>query len=367
MVRRPRMNWKIQRLIGAAAMAALFLCLHEPLSAFELFPRPDDQYTVKRGDNLVGLARDAYGSSALWPFLWNQNPHIKFPRGTADPQDKELKEGSKIDLYHKRWTLPILNQNYLPPTGIPDEARFLIQKIPLQGIPYDKKYFRFKLTPRPTQMWGYVASAPDSTRYHYLERDIVYLNMRPSKRQCVLVGDRFGIYKEDGPLRHPLNMEREVGYMAEIVGEVEVISTGHNLITAIILESYEELVRGNKITLFVPRQREIVPSKTHRMLTGTIVLAAGKKGAYTDGATLENDVVFIDRGDCDGMKEGMLLNIYRAGNVEQDPYTYRNIPLPDRYIGEGMVLKAFEKNSSVLITKSREEVNPGDVVKSVSD
>ncbi len=361
------MTGKTRHFIGAAAMLALSLCLHEPLAAFELFPRPEGQYIVRRGDTLFGLSGLYYGNPALWPFLWNQNPHIKLPKDGGEPQYQHLKEGNKIDLYHSQWTFPILNQNYMPPTGIPDEARFLIQKIPYQGIPYDKKYFRYKLSPRATQMWGYIASAPDPTKFHYLEKDLVYLNIRPSKRQCVLVGDRFGVYREEGPLRHPLNMEREIGYMAEIVGEVEVVSTGHNLITAIILEGYEELVRGDKISLFVPRQREIVPSKTHRMLTGTIVLSAGKKGAYTDGSTMENDLVFVDRGDCDGMKEGMLVNIYKAGGLDPDPYTYRHVPLPDRYVGEGMVLKAFEKNSTVLITKTREEVIPGDLIKSVSD
>jgi hypothetical protein len=32
-----------------------------------------------------------------------------------------------------------------------------------------------------------------------------------------------------------------------------------------------------------------------------------------------------------------------------------------------MVLKAFEKNSTVLITRSREEVWPGQIIKTVSD
>ena len=361
------MTTKIRCLLLSATVMALYFCLPNPAGAFELFPRPEGQYTVKRADSLYGLSGLYYGNPTLWPFLWNHNPQVKVKEGKNGPQYEDIKPGTKIDLYHSQWNIPMLNQTYLPPNGIPEEARFLVQKIPYQGIPYDKKYFRFKLGLRPTQMWGYVASGLDPTKTHFLERDLLYLNLRPGKRQCVLVGDRFGIYREDGPLRHPLNPEREVGYIAQVVGEVEVVSTGHNLITAIVLESYEEPGQGDKICLFVPRQREIVPSKTHRLLTGTIIVAAGKKGAYTDASNLENDLLFIDRGQCDGMKEGMLLNIYRAGEHSQDPYTYRNLPLPDRYVGEGMVLKTFDKNSTVIITKSREEVIVGDVIKTVSD
>ena len=151
------------------------------------------------------------------------------------------------------------------------------------------------------------------------------------------------------------------------MGEVEIISTGHELITAIILESYVEIVRGDKISLFAPRSREIVPTKTHRMLVGTILQSATRETFYQDSHNLENDIVFIDRGECHGMKEGFLVNIYRPTFRAKDPLFDQYIPVPDQYVGEGLVLKAFDKNSTVLITRTREEVIPGDIVKTVSD
>ncbi len=81
----------------------------------------------------------------------------------------------------------------------------------------------------------------------------------------------------------------------------------------------------------------------------------------------ENDIVFIDRGECHGMKDGTLINIYRASHPVDDPYFHRRVSTPDRYVGEGLILKAFEKNATVLITGSVEEVIPGDLIKSVSD
>ena len=182
-----------------------------------------------------------------------------------------------------------------------------------------------------------------------------------------MVGDRFGIYRERGPLRHPLNPQVHTGYLSEIIGEVEIISTSHNMVTGIILDSYAGIVRGDKVCLFIPRSREIVPSKTHRMLTGTILASATRDVFYTETNNLENDIVFIDRGSCDGLKEGLLVNIYRPSRPVKDPFRARYISVPDRYVGEGMVLKAFDKNSTLIITQSREEVVPGDIIKSVSD
>ena len=130
-----------------------------------------------------------------------------------------------------------------------------------------------------------------------------------------------------------------------------------------------ELGRGDKVCLYTPRERQIVPTKTHRLLTGTILAMASRDfGTLIVPGGLENDVVFVDRGECDGMKEGMLLNIYRAATPVEDPYfRNRRLTTPDAFVGEGLVLKAFDKNSTVLITRSREEVWPGNIIKTVSD
>ncbi len=362
------MNTKCRVIVLSALIATLLPCLQTASGAFELFPRPDAQYTVQRGDTLYGIAGLYYANPALWPFLWNQNPSVRMKDTVASPEIEPLKPGSKIDLYHDRFAYNMVNQGYLPPTGIPDQYRVLVTKIPLTGIPYDKKYFRFKLSRRPTRLWGYIVTAPETHREYYLDRDLVYVRFRPSKRQVILVGDRFGIYRDRGPLTHPLNLEKKIGHMAEVVGELEVVSTGHELTTAIILESYFEIKKGDKVCLFTPRRRQIVPTKTHRLLTGTVISSANRSSFAQATANFENDLVFIDRGKTEGMKEGILLNIYKPSHPVADPYfVERRLSIPDRYVGEGMILKAFEDNSMMIITRSREEVMPGYVIKSVSD
>jgi hypothetical protein len=373
---------KYRLLTLSAIIAVLIPCLQQTAGAFELFPRPVGELRkgmggevfngqwVQRGDStfsLSGISGSYYGDPTWWPFLWNQNPAIHV-KGSESAKDQSLPPGTKVNLYDAPGAYAVQNQTYEAPTGLPDDVRFLITRIPYQGIPYDKKYFKYKLSLRPTQVWGYIATAPEQYKLHYLERDLVYISFRPSKRQAVLVGDRFGIYRERGPIGHPLNPDRPIGYMSEVVGEVEVTSVGHELATAIILDSYVEIVKGDKICLYTPRMREIVPSKTHRLLTGTVLVSATRNDVfYVESNNLENDVVFIDRGECDGMREGMLLNIYRPSLPVDDPFFHRRISTPDRFVGEGLILKAFDKNSTMLITRSREEVIPGDIIKSVSD
>jgi hypothetical protein len=359
---------KMRVVMLSAFLAALVAGACEGVGAFELFPRPEGQYTVRRGDTLYGIAGHYYSNAALWPFLWNQNPAIRLKDRTVTPDKESLTPGMKIDLFASKSTMDTVNQQYLRPTGIPDDVRFFINNVPYEGIPYPRRYFTYKLSSRPISIWGYIVSSPELNKNHYLERDLIYIRFRPSKKQAILVGDRLGIFRDQGPLHHPLNPNRPTGYYSRIVGEVEITSTGNELITGIIIDSYEEIVRGDKICLFAPRPREIVPTKTHRMLTGTILASATKDSYWLRTNNLENDIVFIDRGECDGMQEGILLNIYRPTTPIPDPYyRSRRLATPDTHIGEGMVLKTFEKNSTVLITRSREEIIPGDVIKSVSD
>jgi hypothetical protein len=349
-------------------LALTLVLIGGPANAFELFPRPEAQYTVQRGDTLYGIAGYYYSDPALWPFLWNQNPALLIKQGGGTPQRQPLTPGTAVNLYAARTSGIVFNETYEEPTGIPDDVRFLVDKVPHKGIPYSKHYFKFKLSSRPIRVWGYIVSSPEVTKDSFLERDLVYVRFRPSKKQVILVGDRFGIYRDRGPLSHPLNPNKQIGWLSEIVGEIEITSTSHDLATAIILDSYVEIERGDKICLFTPREQEIVPTKTHRMLVGTILQSASRSTWYQDVHNLENDIVFVNRGECDGMSEGMLVNIYRPSEPTPDPYfPSRFVALPDRYLGEGMVLHAFEKNSTLLITRSREEIQAGDIIKSVSD
>jgi hypothetical protein len=351
----------------AALVSVLSPAVQEFALGFELFPRPKGQYTVQRGDTLYGISGYYYANPALWPFLWNQNPALKLKDGGGAAANEPLTPGAKVNLYDKRVDPAVLTEPYNAPTGIPDDVRFMVSAVPFKGIPYNKRYFKYKITNRPTRLWGYIVSCPDVGKSYFLERDLVYIRFRPSKNQAILVGDRFGIYRDKGPLFHPLNNERPIGHFSEVVGEIEIVSTGSELATGIILESYEEIIKGDKICLFTPRDRQIVPSKTHRLLTGTILCSATRSSAVGETNNYENDIVFIDRGECDGMQEGTLVNIYQASHPVADPYTTREVSIPDRYVGEGLILKAFEKNSTVLITRSLQEIVPGDLIKSVSD
>ncbi len=98
-------------------------------------------------------------------FFVESDPSVFMKEGTSAPdQQLLLPPGSKINLYHKRFPFGAMNQTYNCPTGVPEEFTYVVHKVPLQGIPYDKKYFRYKLSNRPIQLWGYIVSSRTKQR-----------------------------------------------------------------------------------------------------------------------------------------------------------------------------------------------------------
>ena len=79
------MSSKKRYSIVSALVALLLYGFLNSATAFELFPRPLDQYTVKRGDTLFGISGYYYANPSSWPFLWNQNPQIMVKGGSGAP------------------------------------------------------------------------------------------------------------------------------------------------------------------------------------------------------------------------------------------------------------------------------------------
>lgn len=80
----------------------------------------------------------------------------------------------------------------------------------------------------------------------------------------------------------------------------------------------------------------------------------------TDLTTMasENQRVFIDKGKRDGVKQGNIFSIVRAG----DPITAEVVGLPDEYIGRIVVVDVKEDSCTGVIVQADREINRGDRV-----
>ena len=76
------------------------------------------------------------------------------------------------------------------------------------------------------------------------------------------------------------------------------------------------------------------------------------------------NVVVINRGGRNDIKEGNVLAIYKRGGIVRDPYTKEKIELPSQRAGLLMVFRVFEKVSYGLILKTTRPLAVMDEVRS---
>ncbi len=99
----------------------------------------------------------------------------------------------------------------------------------------------------PSLSWGKIVDTPSGTKKYYGERDLVYIKIADTKRGLIREGDRFCIINEtmhSNALNHRLGGSSSQG---RILGEIEIISVGCDLIMGIILDCGSSIIKGSEI------------------------------------------------------------------------------------------------------------------------
>jgi hypothetical protein len=97
------------------------------------------------------------------------------------------------------------------------------------------------------------------------------------------------------------------------------------------------------------------PSGPDTDIHGTIIAVEGgvtQVGKY--------NVVMINRGDREGLKEGNVLAIYKKGEIVVDRVTGGKVSLPDERAGLLMVFRTFKKMSFALVLEADRPLIVGD-------
>jgi hypothetical protein len=231
-------------------------------------------------------------------------------------------------------------------------------------------------------------------RITFHEGDYVYVNKGSS--QGVKVGDEFSVVR---PVTDPIKVEwtkwqnsilRKIGTMWDDEGRVKVVVARPDVSIAQVEHSCDYVQRGDILLPFVERPApplksganfdRFAPSNGKQMA----MVITGKKYQQQVG---NNDVVYINLGNDQGVKVGDYFRIFRYQGTEHEAvyqthrnafdvegvlgptegfgrvptkYNWSNVPRED--LGEGVVLRTGPNSSTVLITFSLREIYPGDYV-----
>jgi hypothetical protein len=350
-----------------------------PLS--ELAPNAPDSYAVKSGDTLWGISGMFLKSPWRWPELWGmnmeqiRNPHLIYPGqmlflekvgGLARLRAGPLPDGMPTDTVRvsPRTRISSLRDPSIP--TLPPQAidPFLNEAIIVGEGELER-------APR-------IVAGPED-RVLLTRGDRAYARGRagtPMVERDPRVAESFRVFRNARPLYDPLTRQL-LGYEAAYLGGAELVrsetvqpvrvSSGDMVPTIIpatidIVRAKEEMRVGDRLLPEPPRQlTSYVPRAPAQAIDGSIV------SVYGDAVALvgQSQVVVLNRGTADGLENGHVLAILKAGRRVLDrtePTERAEVQLPNERNGLLMVFRTFERLSYALVLEITDTVAVGDRV-----
>ncbi|UVJ44066.1 peptidoglycan-binding protein [Pseudomonas sp. LS1212] len=155
----------------------------------------------------------------------------------------------------------------------------------------------------------------------------------------------YGIFRQGKSYIDPDSQEF-LGINADDIGSVGLIAEQGDVATLELLRSTQEVRLGDR--LFSSEERAINPTFMLSAPPGEIdgVIIDVPRGVTQ---VAKYDVVTLNKGKRDGLSEGNVLAVYKAGETIRDRVTGEPLKIPDERAGRLMVFRTYEKLSYGLV------------------
>jgi hypothetical protein len=335
----------------------------------ELNPDHPQQYTVVRGDTLWDISGRFLKYPWHWPAIWQansqiENPHLIYPGDLLTLVYRNGKPMLEVSRGSKAFKMS--------PTAREIEVEKAIPTIPLDAI-------RAFLTRPQVLDEGVLKAAP-------------YIVSSADERLISGAGDKvyargfevgskkrhFSVFSPGITYVDPITNE-VLGYQAIYKGEMSLTEFGDPAVGN-LHKTKKEINVGDRLLPIAENDYELnfFPRPVGQDISGSIISVFG--GVSQVG---QYQIVVLDRGMRNGLEEGHVLSVYRAGETVSDPVisgkedeTYFNmhnkgkdrnatVTLPDEKAGIAMVFKTFDKVSYAIIMKASKSIHINDKVSSM--
>lgn len=210
---------------------------------------------------------------------------------------------------------------------------------------------------------GYVVptAQPLATIFHAVEErqslstgDHIVIDAGANRH--VQLGDWFTIIRQSPAIHHPVTTQ-PAGSMVATLGYATAVQVQASAAVLRLTKTFDAVELGDQVTRFEPPQPQVSEAAAPpvaRSVSGYIT--AAKDGKVSLG---EGDIVYLDRGQAEGVQIGDRFNIFREGDRVQHPITRRSIRLPRQVFGHLRVLDTRQHTATAVVTSSQREVSAG--------
>lgn len=329
----------------------------------ELNSNHPDQYTVVKGDTLWDISGKFLRQPWKWPEIWHANPQVKNPH--------LIYPGDVLSLVYidgkPRLVLSRGDSHgtiRLSPGVRRTPMAEIIPTIPLEAINSFLLRNRIIDSERELKAAPYVLAGEDG-RVLGGTPDRIYV------RGDIEEEESYDIFRQGKAYIDPAT-GKFIGINADFIATGKVVqrteaeqdddrrgSTGVG--TVDLVRTTQEVRGGDR--LFATEERQIRPffmlSAPGEDVSGVILDVP--RGVTQIG---KYDVVTINLGYADGIKEGHTLSIYKTGETVKDRETNQLLKLPDELAGRLVVFRPYERLSYALVMEANRPMRVMDKVKS---
>jgi hypothetical protein len=333
-------------LLGAVlGLSLAFSAVADQLSLKQGHP---ETYVVKKGDTLWDISNIFLSNPWLWPELWHLNPQIENPH--------LIYPGDTLNLVYidgkPRLVLSRGTDVRLDPQVRVTPLEQAIPAIPLEAVnPFlnrGRVVLAGELEAAPYVLAGkeghIIAGAGDE----------IYARGNFADRR-----GSFGIFRRGVTFVDPDTSEL-LGIQARDIGTGKLVDAQGDVATLALNRSTEEVRRGDRLLPEEERRINAVffPSAPEEDVSGYLLAVEG--GVNQIGFM---NVVIISKGARDGLEEGNLLAIYKAGETVRDPVNGDLVKVPDFRAGLLMVFRTFERVSYGLVLSAERPLKVHDRIR----
>lgn len=323
-------------------------------------------HIVVKGDTLWDISSFYMYDPFLWPQIWSANREIENPH-LIYPSQEIVIPGMVV-----RMAPP--PREARPPLPAPPPPEPVMAK-PVQVQPEPKPVLEPKPEPEPEPEPAPVTEEVKQemilamSTYGFIieDREIGIGTLTSTEEKRLLISPGMKVYIEsDGKLplwtdhrysivrifdkvSHPVT-NKEIGYLARVLGDMNVVHSKGRLSTAIVGDVYRDIQIGDHVIehldymTWIPKEENYLSGD----LSGYILINPEGKSILGKG-----DIVFIDLGIEDGLKTGDTLDL--VGKKK----TVGGVVTPPEVIGEVQVVVPRPGTSVVRITRSFRDIGIG--------
>lgn len=333
-------------------------------------PAPEN-YVIQRGDTLWDLSGKFLDSPWYWPKLWSYNPQIENPHWIYPGNPLRLAPAG----VEAPARIELVASDAVPPQEVDDLSRGTLDRAQMLddedtvtvGGPYKIGGKRAKapavlrnsfVTSSQLDRSGTVVAAFEE-KMMLTTGDRIYGRFKDP--DAVKVGQKFSVYRTEGPIIHPVT-NRRFGWKTVILGTARVTAVEPGKAASLVITYVNEgIERGDLIGPSVEQARRPLFLRPNQgSIDGYVI---GVQPSILTGAA-EFNVVYLDRGKADGVDVGNTFEVVRAGDPLYEPIDRPlNTPgLPREVIGHLVVFDAQERASSAYVRRAVTELLVGDHV-----